>query len=140
MPYQRQLFEVCNEMGVVGVNHICADTSLIWEKMVDVGAPAIQIDYPIDMVDCKDRVGGKTTIMGNVDPIDYLLYGTPDEIYDKSVEIIKEAANGSGFVLTPGCDLNPNTPSENILAHIQAAKDTYYDDDLVVHFKNGHPH
>lgn len=137
MPYQRDLFAVCNEMGMVGVNHICADTSMIWEKMVDVGAPAIQIDYPIDMADCKARVGDKTTIMGNVDPIDFLLYGSPKEVYDKSVEVIKQAGNGSGFVLTPGCDLNPNTPEENILAHIQAAKDTYYDDDMVVHFKNG---
>lgn len=137
MPYQRDLFAVCNEKGMVGVNHICADTSLIWEKMVDVGAPAIQIDYPIDMADCKARVGGKTTIMGNVDPIDYLLFGSPEEVYEKSVEVIREAGDGSGFVLTPGCDLNPNTPAENILAHVQAAKDTYYDDDVVVHFKNG---
>ncbi len=137
MPYQRELFGVLNDLGVVGVNHICADTSLIWEQMVDVGAPAIQIDYPIDMVDCKKRVGTKTTIMGNVDPIDYLLFGSPKEVYDKSVEVIKQTADGSGFVLTPGCDLNPNTPAENILAHVQAAKDTYYDDDIVVHFKNG---
>lgn len=137
MPYQRDLFGICNEVGMVGVNHICADTSLIWEKMIDVGAPGIQIDFPIDMADCKRRVGAKTTIMGNVNPVDYMLFGTPQEVYDKSVEVIKQTANGSGFVLTPGCDLNPNTPAENILAHIQAAKDTYYDDDLMVHFKNG---
>ncbi len=136
MPYQQELFGVCNEMGMVGVNHICADTALIWEKMVGVGAPAIQIDFPIDMADCKERVGDKTTIMGNVDPIEYLLYGTPQEVYDKSVEVIKQTANGSGFVLTPGCDLNPFTPAENIAAHIKAAHDTYYDDDMIVHFKN----
>jgi len=43
MPYQKELFAVCAEHSVVGVNHICADTSLIWEKMINVGAPAIQI-------------------------------------------------------------------------------------------------
>lgn len=37
----------------------------------------------------------------------------------ENMEGISLLGYGSGFVLTPGCDLNPRTPSENIAAHIR---------------------
>ncbi len=134
MPYVKEIFEFSWSKEVVGVNHVCADTSLIWNQMSSVGALALQIDYPISMADAKKTVGGKICISGNVHPIDYMLYGTPESIYWKCREVIEEAANGSGFILGSGCDLNPDTPEENILAMVQAAKDTVYNDDLTVSF------
>lgn len=134
MPYVRELFSLANEKGVVPVNHICADSSMIWEQMVEVGAPAIQIDYPINLADAKRRVGDKACIMGNVNPIEVILYGTPEEIYQVAKACIQAAGNNSGFVLTAGCDLNPRTSRENIKAMIKAAKDTYYTEDMKVAF------
>jgi uroporphyrinogen decarboxylase len=101
---------------------------------------ALQIDHVIDMADAKAAVGNKIAISGNVHPVDYMLYGTPQEVYWKSREVIEKAANGSGFVLGSGCDLNPNTPEENIFAMIQAGKDAVYNDDLTVSFlQESHP-
>jgi len=107
---------------------------MIWDKMANVGALGLQIDHVIDMADAKASVGDRICISGNVHPVDYMLYGTSREVYWKSREIIDKAANGSGFVLGSGCDLNPNTPEENILAMIQAGKDAVYNDDLTVTF------
>jgi len=133
-PYLKEIFEFSWSKGVVGVNHVCADTSLIWGQMSDVGALALQVDYPISMAECKKQVGGRICISGNVHPIDYMLYGTPEQVYWKCREVIEQAAGGSGFILGSGCDLNPKTPAENIDAMVQAAKDTVYNDDLSVSF------
>lgn len=139
-PYCKEIFENSWSQGVVGVNHICADTSMIWDKMASIGALGLQIDHVIDMADAKAAVGNKIAISGNVHPVDYMLYGTPEEVYWKSREVIEKAANGSGFVLGSGCDLNPNTPEENIFAMIQAGKDAVYNDDLTVSFvQESHP-
>ena len=86
------------------------------------------------MADAKKAVGDRICISGNVHPIDYMLYGNPQGVYWKSREVIELAADGSGFVLGSGCDLNPDTPEENILAMIQAGKDAVYKDDLSVSF------
>ncbi|VAX20022.1 hypothetical protein MNBD_NITROSPINAE04-2722 [hydrothermal vent metagenome] len=134
MPYLKEIFEFSWSKGVVGVNHVCADTSMIWNQMSSVGALALQVDYPISMAECKKQVGGKICISGNVHPIDYMLYGTPESVYWKCREVIEESADGSGFILGSGCDLNPETPEENILAMVQAAKDTVYNDDMTVSF------
>lgn len=133
-PYLKELFSFSWSKGVVGVNHTCADTSLIWDQMSDCGALALQLDHPISMKACKEKVGKRICISGNVHPIDYMLYGTPEAVYWKSRSVIEEAANGSGFILGAGCDLNPQTPEANILAMVQAAKDTVYNDDLTVTF------
>ncbi|MEW6267599.1 MAG: uroporphyrinogen decarboxylase family protein [Thermodesulfobacteriota bacterium] len=133
-PYNKEIFEYSWSQGVVGVNHICADTSLIWEQMSRIGALGLQIDHVVDMAEAKRRVGSKICISGNVHPVDYMLYGTPAAVYWKSREVIAAAAPGSGFVLGSGCDLNPKTPEANILAMIQAGKDAVYNDDLSITF------
>jgi uroporphyrinogen decarboxylase len=133
-PYVKEVFEFSWSKGVVGVNHICADTSLIWDQMSSVGALALQLDYPISLRECKEKIGKKICISENVHPVDYMLYGTPEAVYWKSREVIEEAASGSGYILGSGCDLNPGTPEENILAMVRAAKDTVYNDDLTVSF------
>jgi len=105
-----------------------------------VGALGLQLDHVIDMADAKAAVGNKICISGNVHPVDYMLYGTPEAVYWKSREVIDKAAAGSGFVLGSGCDLNPNTPIENIFAMIQAGKDAVYSDDLSISYvKESYP-
>jgi uroporphyrinogen decarboxylase len=133
-PYCKEIFENSWSQGVVGINHICADTSMIWDQMASIGSLGLQVDHVVDMADAKAAVGDRICISGNVHPVDYMLYGTSQAVYWKSREVIEKAANGSGFVLGSGCDLNPNTPEENILAMIQAGKDAVYNDDLTVSF------
>jgi uroporphyrinogen decarboxylase len=123
-PYCKEIFDFSWSNGV----------------MASVGALALQIDHVVDMAEAKKQVGDQICISGNVHPVDYMLYGTPPSVYWKSREIIEQSANGSGFVLGAGCDLNPNTPEENILAMIQAGKDAVYNDDLSVTFvKDSYP-
>lgn len=133
-PYCKEIFEDSWSQGVVGINHICADTAMIWDQMSSIGALALQLDHVVDMGEAKAAVGDRICISGNVHPVDYMLYGTPEAVYWKSREIIDQSAAGSGFVLGAGCDLNPNTPSENILAMIQAGKDAVYNDDMSISY------
>ena len=133
-PYCKEIFENSWSQGVVGINHICADTSMIWDKMAGVGALGLQLDHVIDIGEAKKTVGHKICISGNVHPVDYMAFSTPEKVYWKSREVIEKAAHGSGFVLGSGCDLNPNTPEENIFAMVQAGKDAVYNDDLTVEF------
>lgn len=133
-PYCSELFALANEHQRVPVNHVCGDTEPLIDQMASIGSPLLQLDYPMSMGRAKELVGGEVCIAGNVNPVEYMLYKTPTEVYWKCREVIEEAANSSGFILGAGCDLNPRTPTENILAMVQAAKDTVYRDDLSVEF------
>jgi uroporphyrinogen decarboxylase len=61
---------------------------------------------------------------GNLDPAAVLRNGTPDEVYQNSVEAIKAAGAGGGFVPGSGRGVGLETPYENQDAMVAAARET----------------
>jgi uroporphyrinogen decarboxylase len=65
---------------------------------------------------------GRTALVGNLDPANVLMNGTPHVVRDESIKAMRTGGRDGAFVLAPGCDVPPTCPKENILAMIQAAK------------------
>ncbi len=63
----------------------------------------------------KDAGRGKTCFLGTIDT-SLLLDGTPAEVEDACQEAIEIMAPDSGFILGPGCALDPEAPADNIHA------------------------
>jgi uroporphyrinogen decarboxylase len=104
--------------------HICGDIRPILSTVCETGVDAADIDWEVDMGQAKEVCAGRMAIRGNLDPSAVLLSGTPDQVYRKSVEIIRAAGAGGGLILGSGCDVAPVTPFENLDAMMAAAKDT----------------
>ena len=63
----------------------------------------------------------RTVLMGNINPSDPLVLGTPDQV-DKAAKKVIEGTGGKGLFLSSGCAMGRNTPSENMMAMVEAAK------------------
>ena len=59
--------------------------------------------------------------MGNVNPLEIGVRGTPDEVYDATMDVL-EMSNGEGIILSVGGGTSPGMPKENILAMQEALK------------------
>ncbi|MFB6085632.1 MAG: uroporphyrinogen decarboxylase family protein [Halodesulfurarchaeum sp.] len=103
-----------------------------WPKDVEyleetLGEDNIEYDegdpYSIMLQAVKKDVGDQVCILGNVDPVTVLLEGDPQTVKETARRNIEYGAEGGGFILTPACDTNPNTPSENFKALVEAAKE-----------------
>jgi uroporphyrinogen decarboxylase len=133
MPYQKKVFDAIASAGMIPINHICGDTTLIIPYMIEPlpkfpNPQAINIDFgstrsSLDLRFVKEAVGNKTCIIGNVDPIGVMLQGTPQDVERAAKRCIEQAAEGGGYILTPGCDTNPDTPSHNFKALVKAARE-----------------
>ena len=53
--------------------------------------------------------------MGNVNPLEIGVRGTPDEVFDATMEVL-EKSEGEGIILSVGGGTSPGMPRENILA------------------------
>ncbi len=99
--------------------------SLKWVRQV-VGDESLTADpgdpFSIMMLGVKKAVGKKTCIAGNIDPVGLMLDGTPEEVEAAVKRVIGYAGEGGGLIVCPGCDLNPNIPSENLKTLVEAAK------------------
>ena len=82
------------------------------------------IDWQMDMGMIKPELNGKgITMRGNLNPAQ-IQNGTPEEIYEESVKIIKASGSGGGMILGSGCDVAHGAPNENLDMMMRAAKDT----------------
>lgn len=101
--------------------HICGNTTKITEDMAKTNADVIEVDWQVDMGEARRLFGEKTVLMGNIDPSDPLVFGTPEQTDAKAKEII-EITKGKGLFLSSGCAMGANTKPENMQAMVDAAK------------------
>lgn len=112
------LKEQCCEASLV---HICGQALPIVADVAAAGAAVMDVDWQVDLQQAE-QLAGSMTLRGNLDPVEVLLYGSPDLVAQKTKEALEAAASGGHFILGSGCDVPPDTPPENIQAMVQTAR------------------
>ncbi len=105
--------------------HICGKTLDTIPCLFDTGADCLSFDHAVDPGQAKKAAAGKIALMGNIDPVQQILYGNPQGITEECNRIMGLAAEGGGFVLAPGCETPLMSPDENVLAMGRAGRDFF---------------
>jgi MtaA/CmuA family methyltransferase len=122
-PYEKQVFEAvrarCNTPITL---HICGDTNTCIEQMIQTGATGIEIDHVMDLRHvrqvCRERVTG----IGNIDPVEVLLRGTPASVKAACRACRDTFAGYNRYILATGCAISPLTPPANLAAMAEAVR------------------
>jgi uroporphyrinogen decarboxylase len=61
-------------------------------------------------------------LMGNVNPLEIAVRGTPDEVKEATLDVL-EGAGGEGVILSVGGGVSPGMPRENVLAMLEALQE-----------------
>jgi uroporphyrinogen decarboxylase len=103
---------------------MCGNTSRIWKEMADTGAGVLSLDNAIDLARAKVEVGHRVPLLGNVHPTEVMYLGTPDDVRANVRACLAKAWDTpKGYILGLGCGLPIDTPPENILALVDAARE-----------------
>ena len=121
LPYEKQMVERCNEIGIPYSIHICGHTDPIIPKWLEAGAPIWEIDHKTDFSKAREMTRNKVTLIGNIDTTD-MFTGTPEMVLEAAEKIINICKPQCGLILSSGCLLARNTPVENLQALSDAAK------------------
>jgi len=119
-PHDKKMAEEVQAYGIPFSLHICGNSTPIIGDMLNTGSRILEIDWKTDMGEAKKTVGNNAVLMGNIDPSDPLVWGTPDAVKQKAKEII-DSTGGRGIFLSSGCAMGANTPDENMKAMVDAA-------------------
>ena len=122
LPYEKRVIEKSHQCGLPYALHICGNTDIILEQMIESGADALELDQKTDACKAHEILGGKTTFIGNIDPSAVLTHGSVDEVKEKTEKIITIFADTPCFILNAGCAIPPTAPSANIHAMIEVAR------------------
>jgi uroporphyrinogen decarboxylase len=82
----------------------------------------LELDHLVELTEAKTRVGNDVILMGNLNPTELLLTGTPESVEAEARECIRAVGQDGRFILSSGCEVPPLTPLANIRAMVTAAK------------------
>ncbi|MFA5263271.1 MAG: uroporphyrinogen decarboxylase family protein [Opitutaceae bacterium] len=101
--------------------HICGNTNRIIGDMGRTGARILEVDWQLDMAEARRALPVSTILMGNINPSDPLVLGSPAQV-TAAVRRVVAATGGRGLFLSSGCALGRNTKPENLEAMIAATR------------------
>ena len=118
-PAQGYIARVCRERGVPCYCHTCGAIDDRLELIIDIGFAGLEcLDPPplgnVKLEDAVRRIGHRAFIKGNIDPVNLLLNGTPEEVYNDAVRRVETGMKSKGFILSTACSVAPGTPAENL--------------------------
>ena len=121
LPYEARLLRAIREAGAKTKLHVCGNTTHLLEPMAQSGADVVNIDWMVDLRSARLACGSEVCLKGNMDPVAWLLQASPEAIARRAGEDIAVGGH-TGFILSPGCEIAPDTPDDNLLAMVEAAR------------------
>ncbi len=99
----------------VKIYHNDAEIAACLDHLPDCGFNVLNWGKQTDIAEVKARVGGRMCLMGNVNPLEIGVRGTPEEVREATLEVL-EKSGGEGIILSVVGGVSPGMPRENILA------------------------
>ena len=103
----------------VKLYHNDAEIDACLDHLPDAGFNVLNWGKQKDIREVKRRVGNRMCLMGNVNPLEIGVRGTPEDVRKATLDVL-EGAGGEGIILSVGGGTSPGMPKANILA-MQAA-------------------
>jgi uroporphyrinogen-III decarboxylase len=125
-PYERRLIEFIQGHGVAVLYHNCGYARRLLPSYPGLGMRAYESLTPPPYGDtvleeAVQLFGHDTALLGNLDQLDVLRKGTPQEISEQVRKITDAVRDRCHFILATTDYFNDNTPHDNIHAFADAA-------------------
>lgn len=128
LPYERKVIDgIHAECDVPVYTHTCGAIGDRLDLMAATHTQGVDtLDPPplgtVELGDAVRQTKGKMFIKGNLDPVNTVLFGTPDDVSAASRERLRIAAPGGGYILSTACSVSPAAPPANIMALREAVE------------------
>jgi hypothetical protein len=132
LPYEKKVVDYIHRNTELPVYvHTCGAIGDRINVMLDAGYDGVDtMDPPplgnTDIAEVKTTYGDRLFLKGNIDPVNVLLHGSVEDVYNKACYLVKTAGVGGGYILSSACSVAPSVAPENILQLYRASVDHPY--------------
>ena len=103
----------------VKIYHNDAEVDACLDHLPDTGFNVLNWGKQKDIREVKRRVGDRMCLMGNVNPLEIGVRGTPEQVRAATRDVL-EGSGGEGIILSVGGGTSPGMPRQNIVAMLDA--------------------
>ncbi len=125
LPYKKQMVDHAHAMGRRIIKHSDGMVWSIMDDLIKVGFDGFHPVQPqcMDMKTTKAYLHKRMCVFGNVDCLDLLVFGEPEQVAEATKKCVAEASPGGGHILSSSNSLHPGCKPENVVAMFEAAKE-----------------
>ncbi len=123
--YNRQIVDKAHEKGLKVVRHSDGNLWPIMDLLLETdydGINPLEPQAGMDMKKVKAYCGDKICLLGNIDCVDLLPSGTPDQVEQAVIQTLKHGAKGGGLIVCSSNSLHPGVNPENCIAMFKAVR------------------
>jgi len=126
-PYEKRLIDFIQGRGVPVLYHNCGYARRLLPLYPSLGMRAYESLTPRPygdtvLADAVAIFGHGTTLLGNIDQLDLVRKGTPEQIAAQVKQVVETVRERAHFILATTDYFNENTPHENIHALADAGR------------------
>jgi MtaA/CmuA family methyltransferase len=121
----KRVISAIHDAGGMVIYHAAENTLPFLEEMSKMGADVLSVESGIDLKIVKQTVGKRVAISGNLDGINLIWHGKPEEIRSEVSRLIAEVASQGGVIVNTGEGIPRQTPVENLTALFQTLRDQW---------------
>jgi len=122
LPCEKLAAECAHEQGLPYALHICGNTNIILDDMLQSGADALELDSKTDIDLVRKKLEGRATFIGNIDPNGVLALGSPQLVETRTRQLLECFTGNPRLILNAGCAIPSTAPPENIRSMIRTAR------------------
>lgn len=115
-------FHAC---GMPVIKHTDGNITTILDLLIESGIDCLDPIDPVAGMDIemiKKKYGDRVAIKGNVDCAHTLTFGSVEDVIKETLDVIRKAADGGGFILSSSNSIHSAVKPENYLAMINTIR------------------
>ncbi len=123
-PYIAKMYAKVHQAGKYTFHHMCGSVAEILPDLIDIGLDVYESVQPEPKDNNPYRLkrlyGDDITFWGGLGSQRTIPFGSPPEIKAEVRKLCQEMGKGGGYILEPSKPIQPETPTENAVAVIEA--------------------
>ena len=123
-PCWAKVYEAVHAQGKFVISHGCGSVLDIMPDIIEIGMDVFESVQPeaagMNPYDLKKKWGDRIVFWGCLGSQSTIPFGTPEQIKTEVRLLCKEMGRGGGYILSPAKALQPETPTENAAAVVEA--------------------
>ncbi|WP_321992318.1 uroporphyrinogen decarboxylase family protein [Marispirochaeta aestuarii] len=118
--YFREIFALPAKLKVL---HNDTPNPVSFRFLTDLGIDMFNFSHQVPIPDLRRLVGDRIVLMGNISPLDIMVKGSEEEVYEAAVSCIKQNGGNPRFLLSAGGGVSMGTPESTLGGIIRAISD-----------------
>ena len=123
-PRYAQIYQAAHDQGKLVLSHCCGSIADIIPDAIEIRLDVLESVQPeaagMNPYQLKRRYGDRLTFWGGLGSQSTIPFGTPAAIRAEVDRLRAEMGRGGGYILAPAKGLQPETPTENAAAVVEA--------------------